>query len=80
MLTRATQPSLSLFFSTNEQEALVQFHHVWADVAAKTPDPLPDLVVLFDHSEWKRLRDAAHEALAVFQVRGQVSEDQELVG
>jgi hypothetical protein len=66
-------------FSAAERDAVVRFHAVWDEVANNTPDPLPDVEDLFVTEEWRRLRDAALDALQVFRVRGKLSEDHEIV-
>lgn len=66
-------------FSTSEQDAVAQFHHIWNVVADDTPNPLPELEALFDTAEWQRLRDAAVVALRVFLIRGKLPEDQEAI-
>lgn len=67
-------------FSPEEIDAIGQFYVVWDAVAAQTPDPLPILPVLHATAEWTRLALAAAEALAVFQVRGILAEDEEVAG
>lgn len=62
-------------FSKAEQDAVARFHETWRDVAASTPDPLPELDALFVTAEWHALRDAAADALRVFLVRGKLPED-----
>jgi len=65
-------------FSQLERDALSAFDRAWAQVVTITPDPLPDLESLFQTPEWQRLRSAAADALAVFAVRGPLSEQQEI--
>jgi hypothetical protein len=74
------QPKLNIefiepVFSRSEQNAIAAFNHVWELVASETPDPLPNLKILFMSTEWQLLRSAAADALAVFAVRGRLSEE-----
>jgi hypothetical protein len=62
-------------FTAAEQNAMARFEGIWNEVAAHTPDPLPNLDALFLTTEWQHLRDAALDALRVFEVRGKLSED-----
>jgi len=64
-------------FSREEQDAIAAYHQVWTEVCEAIPMRLPSLEVLFDTAEWRRLRDAAISASAVFAVRGRLPEDEE---
>jgi hypothetical protein len=66
-------------FSQPERDALVAFSQAWAQVVSTTPNPLTDLESLSQTPEWESLRSAAADALAVFAVRGTLSEQQEIV-
>lgn len=65
-------------FSSAERAAVRAFHRVWQSVADSTPRRLPDLEVLFGSPEWQLLRQAAADALAIFAVRGPLSEEDEI--
>jgi hypothetical protein len=62
-------------FSEDERQGVADFHATWEEVSARTPDPLPELEVLFGTPEWQRLRLAAANALGIFARRGKLSED-----
>lgn len=49
-------------YTSEEHEAILEFHSVWNDVAERTPDPLPPLAETQRLSEWAQLRDAAEQA------------------
>ena len=60
-------------FSADEQRAILNFHRVWDQVAEATPDPMPpDIDDLLGTPIWQRLIDAAGEALAIFEIRGEL--------
>ncbi|MEP5509709.1 MAG: hypothetical protein ABJP70_09590 [Erythrobacter sp.] len=60
-------------FSNEEQRAMFRFHSVWNQVADETPDPMPpNINDLIGTQVWQKLIDAAAEALATFEVRGQL--------
>ena len=64
-------------FSQAEQEAIASFHQVWEEVAAATPNPLPQLENVLVLPAWERLRRAAATALQAFMARGKLPEDHE---
>ena len=69
---------LPAIYSEAEVLAVRRFHTVWEQVAAGTPHRLPPLHAGQLLSGWGELRKAARAALAVFQLRGRVSEDEEI--
>ena len=52
------------------------FHTAWDLAAAQTPNPLPPLAECQRLPPWHDLRDAAESALAVFEIRGRLSDDE----
>ena len=65
-------------FTSDERAAIAAFHHVWGEVAERTPSPMPPLEETLLLPEWKRLHDAAERALVVFNRRGPLSEEREI--
>jgi hypothetical protein len=65
----------NLIYSKAEIEAADAFQIVWDDVCSLLPHPLPNLTTLTKDTDWLRLLAAARAALAVFMVRGRLSED-----
>ncbi|MCD1621355.1 hypothetical protein [Citromicrobium bathyomarinum] len=60
-------------FSGDEQRAALNFHRVWDKVAEGAPDPMPpDIDDLLGTAIWQELIDAAGEALAIFEKRGEL--------
>lgn len=66
-------------FSPSEQAAIREFHAVWKGVIEDTPQSLPALSELIGTEPWERLRIAAEAALAVFNVRGKLFDEPEIV-
>jgi hypothetical protein len=66
--------SASPAFSYDELAAVTAYDALWNEVAAETPDPLPALSELQSSAAWRRLRDGARRALAVFAARGRLPE------
>ena len=64
-------------FSADERDAIEKFHSVWDAAATALPDNYPPLRDVQNQAYWRQVRDAAAEALAVFKVRGELSEDVE---
>lgn len=71
-------PDLSDVYDRDEAEALGRFHTVWEAAVRAVPDNYPTLSEVQGLAEWKRLRDAAMLALAVFMRRGTMPEDHEV--
>lgn len=65
-------------FSEQESEALRAFGSVWDEVADEVPDSYPSIEQMQALDSWQRLREAAAEALQVLEVRGQLSEHEEV--
>lgn len=66
-------------FSYAEQTAIREFHAVWKEVIEDTPQSLPALSELIGTEPWERLRIAAEAALGVFNVRGKLFDEPEIV-
>lgn len=66
-------------FTSLERDAVERFHAAWDEAAATLPDNFPPLEEVLNADYWARLRKSAQEALAVFQIRGKLSEDVEFV-
>jgi hypothetical protein len=64
-------------FSLEERGAIEQFHCQWRAAADLLPNDHPPLEDVLNARYWMRLRDAARQALAVFLVRGRLSEEVE---
>ncbi len=64
----------SEIYTSEEVEAMQQFHGVWDSVAGRAPTPLPCLEDCLDLPEWRELGFAAAESLTVFRVRGKLAE------
>ena len=65
-------------YSEDEIAAMQRFNQEWEWVCSNTPDPMPSLAETQALPAWRRLREAAAAALAVFSVRGRFSEDVEI--
>jgi hypothetical protein len=61
-------------FSSDELAALAAFQAVWEDVCAELPGRLPPPETIQQDRHWMRLRTAARQALAVFEIRGRSRE------
>jgi len=57
-------------YSAEEYEAIKKYGCAWGAVAAATSEEMPSLEEFIGTSEWERLKQAAEEALNVFQRRG----------
>lgn len=66
-------------FSVDEIAAMATLHDVWDDVANRVPDDPYGITVAQRLPEWDALRRAALAGLAVFQCRGRLPEDEEVV-
>ena len=66
-------------FSTSELHELHDFQLVWASTASAVPDDYPLLRDVQALPAWDRLRQQAERALRVFEVRGKLPEDREVV-
>jgi hypothetical protein len=62
-------------YSDAEVLAVRAFHAVWEQVVERTPDPLPPLAETQLLPEWHELRRAGLIALAVFDQRGRLPDD-----
>lgn len=62
-------------YSTVEIAAMTQFHASWEATADSIPNPLPPINQVHLLPEWNDLRRAADSALAVFLVRGPMSNE-----
>jgi len=62
-------------YSSDEIEAMKQFHRAWAIAAGAVPDGYPDLADVHALSEWLELRVQARRALAVFLAWDRMPED-----
>ncbi|VXB04135.1 conserved hypothetical protein [Microbacterium sp. 8M] len=62
-------------YSSDEIDALKQFHRTWAHAASAVPDGYPDLADVHALPEWSELRVEAQRALATFLIRGRLPED-----
>jgi hypothetical protein len=65
-------------FTRSERDAVAKFHAAWDRTSAAIPTNFPPLNDVLRMPEWASLRDAASEALAVFNVRGRLSEEIEI--
>ncbi len=61
-------------YSSEEIEAMQEFHAAWDTVAKAAPDPLPALAETLKLAEWTGLSRAASNALVVFSRRGRLPE------
>tara|TARA_R100001143_G_scaffold61413_1_gene62120 strand:- start:4451 stop:4789 length:339 start_codon:yes stop_codon:yes gene_type:complete len=57
-------------YSAEEWEAIEKYGRTWDVVAAATPEEMPSLEEFIGTLEWGRLKQAAEDALSVFQRRG----------
>jgi hypothetical protein len=68
---------LSEVYTSEEVEALQDYHEVWELAAAALPDTYPSLADVQAMPEWEKLRRAAELARDVFAKRGMLPEDRE---
>ncbi|MBX7131932.1 MAG: hypothetical protein K1X67_04550 [Fimbriimonadaceae bacterium] len=66
-------------FSPSERAAIREFHAVWKGVIEDTPQSLLALSELIGTEPWERLRLAAEAALGVFNVRGKLFDEPEIL-
>lgn len=57
-------------YSAEECEAIERYGRSWDVVVAATPEEMPSLEEFIGTPEWERLKQAAEDALNVFQRRG----------
>ena len=65
-------------FSVDEVGALAITHDAWQAFADSTPRNIQDEPAALATPEWKSFVDACTAAIKVFQVRGRLSEDEEI--
>jgi hypothetical protein len=65
-------------FSADEIAALREVEPTWVAACRAMPDDYPTLPAVQALPAWEALRDAASSALAVFEQRGGLSEDEEV--
>jgi hypothetical protein len=62
-------------YSDAEVLAIKSFHETWQHVVDHTPSPMPPLRQTMALPEWNELREAASQALALFEQRGRMPEE-----
>lgn len=67
-------------FSADELQAIQDFQPTWEATAAAVPDGYPPLSIVQALPAWDELRQQALKALAVFQRRGRLPDDEEAAG
>lgn len=65
-------------FSEQERKKLLAFHALWLQYCESTPKTMPPFSKIKTTSEWLSLKNKAVELLAVFNVRGRLSEEIEI--
>jgi hypothetical protein len=65
-------------FSSEEGDAIEHFYSYWRKAVDALPEGYPPLEDVLKATYWVRLCDAARQVLAVFLVRGRLSEDAEV--
>lgn len=73
---QAIEQFVAPIFSSDEQQAIVQFNSTLDMVARQTPQELAHITEFIGTPAWEALSSAARSALAVFQLRGMSPEHQ----
>lgn len=67
---------ISPTFTQAEIEGIERFSLAWLEAANSKPDPLPQFEQISNNQSWVKLMATAKEVLAIFQVRGKLSEEE----
>ena len=73
-----TDHEISTVYSTQEIDAMKNFHRAWDRAAQALPDGHPPLAEVHALAEWCALRDEGRTASSVFASRGRMPEDHEV--
>jgi hypothetical protein len=63
-------------FTAQERAAMADFELAWQAAAESTSNPMPDLATLSTMPVWQHFVASAQAALAIFQIRGRLPEEE----
>lgn len=66
-------------FTEDERQVIEKFEIAWLNVVNATPNPMPSWASLSVLPVWNQLIASARFALAVFQIRGYLPEDETII-
>lgn len=66
-------------FTEEEQTQLKAFHAIWEQYCDSTPNSMPPFEAIRTTSEWQELKRRTAELLHLFEQRGRLSEDVEIL-